>query len=116
MRLLKFCSITVSLVAKSSSVFVICESIRVGICAICSLNCANCERRASSFSSVVIPERVPVPLKSEPELSEEPKIEEEAGAEDVGTFAPSLNRAMRKLGNYKTGLWTLGQGKNQKRS
>ena len=51
-RALKFCSISVSLAA-----VVTCDSIRdiqpviVGICAICSLICANCETRASSFSS-----------------------------------------------------------------
>ena len=62
------------------------------------------KRRGSSFSSVVITERVPVPLRSEPELLEEPTLEEEAGAEDIGTFAPPLKRAMRNLGNYKIGL------------
>ena len=51
-KVLRFCFISACLVAKSPSVFVICESIWdvqvviVGICAICSLNCASCERKA----------------------------------------------------------------------
>ena len=49
------------------------------ICAICISKCTNFERRASSFSSVVLPERVPIPSRSEPEPLGEPKFEEEAG-------------------------------------
>ena len=81
---LKLCSISVSLVAKSPSVFVICESmrdiqfVRAGICAICVSKCTHFERRASSFSSVVLPEQVPIPSRSEPEPLGEPKFEEEA--------------------------------------
>ena len=77
-RMLKFWSISVSRVAKSPSVFVMCESIRdiqfaqQGICTICG---TNFERRASSFSSIVLPERVPIPSKSEPRPSGKPKLD-----------------------------------------
>ena len=62
----------------------------------------------------MIPKRVPVPLRSEQELLEETKSEE-TDAEDMGTFDPSLIRNMRKMRNYKIGLYTHGQ-QNQKRS
>ena len=83
-KVLKLCSISASLVAKSPSVFVIRESmrdiqvVRAGICAICVSKCTNFERRASSFSSVVLPQQVPIPSRSEPEPLGEPKFEEES--------------------------------------
>ena len=86
-RVLKFCSISVSLVAKFlPSVFVIWESIRdiqvvrAGICAI-----------YVSFSSVVLPERVPIPSRSEPEPSREPKFEEESYMGELGTGVPDAS-------------------------
>ena len=43
-----------------------------------------------------------------------PIFEEEAGNGDTGTSVPSLARAMRKMGNNKTGLQTLGRDKTRK--
>ena len=84
--------------AKSLSVFVICESmrdiqfVRVGICAICVSKCTIFERRASSFSSVVHPERVPIPSRSEPGPSGEPKFEEVNCRGELGTGVPDATR------------------------
>ena len=84
-KVLKFCSICASLVAKSPSVFVICESRRdiqvviAGIWAICVSKCTNFERRASSFSCVVFLERVPLLWKSWTEPWGEPTFAEKGG-------------------------------------
>ena len=101
MKALKFCSISVSLAANPPSAVVTCDSLRyiqpviVGICAICSLLCAKCERRASSFSSAVTSGRVPVPSRSEPETSGEPKFEE---LNCEGEFGTSLSGALTTRG------------------
>ena len=58
------------------------QVVRVGICAICVSKYKNFERRASSFASVVLPERVPKPSRSEPEPLGEPELEEEAACHE----------------------------------
>ena len=70
-------------------------------------------RKSSTFSSVVIPERVPVPMRSETKLLD-PKSEE-TGAEDMGTFAVTrtCHEKDEKLQNWVVDTWTK---QNQKRS
>ena len=70
--------------------------------------------RKSSFSSVVLPERVEVGTRD----IGEPKFEEEACIGAIGTFVPSVTRAMNKDGklqNWIVDTWTRQNQKARER-
>ena len=56
----------------------------LGLCEICVSKC-------TSFSSVVLPERVPIPSKSEPGPLGEPKFEDVSCMGELGTCVPDLS-------------------------
>ena len=72
----------------------------------------------SNFSAIVLVRRPPTPSRSGREPLGEPKFEEEAGGGDIGTFVPSLTRAMRKAGklqNWVVDTWTRQNQKARER-
>ena len=108
MRVLKICSISLSLVAKSLSVFRVVwihtgHPIRRSrkLCDLRFEVYTNSKGEHWAFHPLYFQSRCPIPSMSEPEPLGEPYFGEEACDGGIGTFVPLLTRARRKAGKLQ---------------